>query len=122
MKAAVTWKSNAACAGVLIAVAFGIPSEALAAPVRECGNAGSMYGGAVQLVNVTTRNVGCRRARRFVRAFEKNSGPESDFTCSEDFVCEWRGWHCRNDGRRRGELDHRCWRGSRVIRWQARSS
>jgi hypothetical protein len=43
--------------------------EASAHPIRECGNAGTLYGGAVNVYNVTSRAVGCRDARRFARRY-----------------------------------------------------
>jgi hypothetical protein len=108
----------------VLALMVPVTTEADAAPVRECGSAGTIYDGAVKLTNVTSRNVRCSRARRLFRQFELHSGEESGFTCSEDFYCEWRGWHCRNDGRSRRYVDHRCEKPAPdrtyVVRWQAR--
>lgn len=111
-----------------LACVLTIPSAAQASRIRECATAGRVVpaaaprSAAVRLVNVTTRSVDCYTARRFARAFTLRSGPESGFTCSEDFYCRWRGWYCRNDGRHRRYTDHRCEyvtpTRTRVVRWQ----
>ena len=102
-----------ALAGSTVAV-----EDASAATIRECGSAGSLYSGQVRLYNVTSRLMPCRTARRFARNFVFKSGPETDFTCSEDRYCRWRGWRCRNVAVP-GEIDHRCTSRGRVVRWQA---
>jgi hypothetical protein len=82
-------------------------ASAQAASFKHCGDAGTMYGGQLRLTDVKAKRISCRKARRFARTFTAKSGEESDYTCSEDFYCTWRGWQCRNDGR--GEhLKHRC--------------
>jgi hypothetical protein len=93
------------------------PSAALAAeaaPIRECGDAGTLYGGQVRVYNVTSRVVGCRFARRFARAQIRHGGP----ACREDRWCSYRGWRCRHVAYRT-ESDIRCTKsGGRVVRWQ----
>lgn len=98
------------------------PGGASSASVTACGAAGSVFEGQVRIANVTTRNVPCQTAREFAVDFETTSGPETDFGCSEDASCTWRGWTCRNDGRQARSKDHRCEKGDRVVRWQARST
>ncbi len=107
-----------ALTGLLLAVAAMTASAA--APVRECGSAGRLYDGAVRLVNVTTRNVLCRAARRFARAFEQQGCvDDNSCACAEDRYCTFRRYVCRNVATS-SSIDHRCVRGRRVIRWQAR--
>ena len=98
------------------------PGGASSASVAVCGAAGSVFQGQVQIADVTTRNVPCQTAREFAAGFETTSGAETDFRCSEDASCTWRGWTCRNDGRQARSIDHRCEKGDRVVRWQARST
>lgn len=98
------------------------PGGASSASVTVCGAAGSVFQGQVQIADVTTRNVPCQTAREFAAGFETTSGAETDFRCSEDASCTWRGWTCRNDGRQARSIDHRCEKGDRVVRWQARST
>ena len=38
----------------------------------------------------------CPKARHFARNFVYYGGQETDFTCSEDRYCTFRGWDCRN--------------------------
>jgi hypothetical protein len=83
------------------------------APIRECGNAGTLYNGRVRLYNVTTRVVPCPRARRWVRRHMRTRSS----ACAEDRWCWYRGWRCRHIAYR-AEGDVRCTRGRRVIRWQ----
>jgi hypothetical protein len=104
--------SLAAAAAVLAA---GATAPARGAGINECGRAGTLYGGHARLVNVTTRGVGCRTARRFARGFVAGGSP----ACMEDRYCRHRGWDCLNYARR-GWIDSRCTTGSRVIRWQWR--
>jgi hypothetical protein len=108
--------------GVVVAAAVPISTFATSG-VRECGNAGTLYRGEVRLTNVTSRNVVCSEARRFARSFHLKGGQESDYTCSEDFYCTFRGYQCRNDGRSAKYIDHRCEKPSPtrtyVVRWQA---
>ena len=98
------------------------PGGASSASVTVCGAAGSVFQGQVQIADVTTRNVPCQTAREFAAGFETTSGAETDFRCSENASCTWRGWTCRNDGRQARSIDHRCEKGDRVVRWQARST
>jgi hypothetical protein len=85
-----------------------------AAPIRECGDAGRLYTGRVQVYNVTSRVVGCRFARRFARSQILYGGP----ACREDRWCTYRGWTCRHVAYR-DESDIRCTKsGGRVVRWQ----
>jgi len=98
------------------------PGGASSAPVTACGAAGSVFQGQVRIANVTARNVPCQTAREFAAGFETTSGAETDFRCSEDASCIWRGWTCRNDGRQARSIEHRCEKGDRVVRWQARST
>jgi hypothetical protein len=116
---------NVLIAGLIAVVALSVtltsPVLAQAASINECGNAGSAYGGAVKIVNVTSRNVGCVSARRFARRFVRVAGSETDYTCDEDRHCTWRGWSCTNIARG-SQTDHRCTKsGGRVIRFQTRS-
>lgn len=97
-------------------------SDAASGTVNGCGSGGSVFRGQVRITDVTSRNVPCATARGFAADFETLSGAETDFRCSEDASCTWRGWECRNDGRPRGSIDHRCEKGNRVVRWQARST
>jgi hypothetical protein len=84
------------------------------APIRECGNAGTLYAGQVRVYNVTSRVVGCRFARRFARRQMLDAGP----ACREDRWCTYRGWRCRHVTYR-AEGDIRCTNsGGRVVRWQ----
>jgi hypothetical protein len=107
-----------------VAVAFvvlWVPASAQGegAPIRECGNAGRLYGGAIGIYNVTSRVVPCRPARRFARHYVRYGGP----ACAEDRYCTYRGWSCTNVGYRVGgdyEVDSRCVKGARVVRFQAR--
>lgn len=85
-----------------------------------CGAGGSVYGGKLRITALTSRNVSCSTARDFARSFETKSGTETGFSCDEDFYCRWHGWKCRNDGRDRRVIDHRCVKSGRVVRWQAR--
>jgi hypothetical protein len=85
-----------------------------AAPIRECGRAGTLYGGAVSVYNVTTRKVACQRARRFARRQILYGGP----ACREDRHCTYRGWRCTHFSYS-SESDVRCTKpDGRVIRWQ----
>ncbi len=89
------------------------PAQA-AAPIRECGRAGTLYNGQVSVYNVTSRNVPCPRARRFARRQILYGGP----ACREDRWCTYRGWRCRHVAYR-AEVDIRCTKGGgRVVRWQ----
>jgi hypothetical protein len=85
-----------------------------AAPIRECGDAGTFFNGAVSIYNVTSRVVPCPRARRFARRYYRYGGP----ACREDRYCTYRGWRCRNVAYRE-ETDSRCTNsGGRVVRFQ----
>jgi hypothetical protein len=88
-----------------------------AAPIRECGNAGTLYNGQVRIYNVTSRVVRCRFARRFARSQVRYGGP----ACREDRWCTYRGWRCRHIAYRT-ESDVRCTRFTAhavlVVRWQ----
>jgi hypothetical protein len=86
-----------------LVVTVGVGS-AEAATFKQCGSAGTMYGGSVKLTKVQAKHTTCRKAKGFVRTYTKHSGP----ACAEDFYCTWRGWHCRNDGRQAGQIKHRC--------------
>lgn len=87
-----------------------------AAPIRECGRAGTLYGGAVSVYNVTTRRVACPKARRFARRQTLYGGP----ACREDRHCTYQGWRCTHFSNA-GESGMRCTKpGGRVIRWQYR--
>jgi hypothetical protein len=91
-----------------------LPASAEAAPIRECGDAGTLYNGQVSVYNVTSRNVPCPRARRFARRQVRYGGP----ACREDRFCTYRGWRCTHYSHR-GESDVRCTRSSgRVVHWQ----
>ena len=96
-------------------------SRTHASGVRNCGFAGYVFRGQVRIGNVTSRNVACGSARSFARAFETKSGAQSGYSCSEDAVCTFRGWTCRNTVRNASSADHRCVNGNRVVRWQTRS-
>jgi hypothetical protein len=92
-------------------------AEAHSAPIRECGNAGTLYGGNVSIYNVTSRAVSCHVARRFARRYIKYGGP----ACAEDRYCIYRGWDCTNVGYRIPggyEVDSRCINDARVVRFQ----
>jgi hypothetical protein len=107
-------KGKLAVLAVLVAGWGGVTSEAEAAPIRECGDAGSFFGGAVRIYNVTSRVVLCPRARRFARRYFRHGGP----ACREDRYCTYRGWRCRNVASRE-ETDSRCTNtGGRVVRFQ----
>ena len=101
---------------IAVTALAGTAATPASAAVNSCGNGRRVH--RVRIVNVTSINVGCPTSRRFAFDFETKSGPESDFRCSEDFNCTWRGYRCRNDGRRPRRIDHRCVRGSKVVRWQ----
>jgi hypothetical protein len=81
-----------------------------AAPIPECGDISR------HIYNVTSRVVRCRFARRFVRRV--NVIP----ACTEDQICHYRGWRCRQRGYRIPggyETDSRCTKsGGRVVRYQ----
>jgi hypothetical protein len=100
-----------AAAALLAAVA----SAPARGAINECGRAGTLYGGQVRLVNVTTRGVACRTARRFARRFVSHGSP----ACMEDRYCRHRGWDCLNYAGS-ASIDTRCATGIRVIRWQWR--
>ncbi len=90
------------------------PTPTKAAEVRECGDAGTLYGGALRIKNVTTRGVRCSYAKYFARSLTYRGGP----VCDEDLVCRFRGWRCvsRAHGH---QVDRRCTKGQRyVIRFQ----
>jgi len=107
-------KGKLAVLAVLVAGWGGVTSEAEAAPIRECGDAGSFFGGAVRIYNVTSRVLLCPRARRFARRYFRHGGP----ACREDRYCTYRGWRCRNVASRE-ETDSRCTNtGGRVQRFQ----
>lgn len=101
-----------AAAIALMAVAAALvattPQVAHAASFTRCGNAGTMYSGQLKLANVGALHITCRKARRFARRFERKAGEETGYRCAEDFYCTWRGWQCRNDGRSRTVINHRC--------------
>ena len=80
-------KGKLAVLAVLVAGWGGVTSEAEAAPIRECADAGS-FGGAVRIYNVTSRVLLCPRARRFARRYFRHGGP----ACREDRYCTYRGW------------------------------
>jgi hypothetical protein len=86
-----------------VAVAALPVSHAGAHPIKECGNAGTLYDGAISVYNVTTRAVSCRAARRFARRYIVYGGP----ACAEDRYCRYRGWRCRNVAVG-AEIDSRC--------------
>jgi hypothetical protein len=103
----------------LVAVTPSAAAEADAAPIRECDSAGWLYGGQLRISNVTSRAVPCPSARRFARRYILYGGP----ACSEDRYCTYRGWSCTNVGYQVGrayEIDSRCVKGRRVVRWQSR--
>ena len=90
-----------------LAVVLLLPANASAASVRECGSVGA--GG----YNITARNVSCSYARSYAR--------------NSDGRRTHRGYRCTTRSRNVGpasefhdlyEIDNRCIRGSRVIRWQ----
>jgi hypothetical protein len=85
--------------------------RAEAAPIRECGNAGTLHDGQVRVYNVTSRNVVCPRARRFARNQMRYGGP----ACAEDRYCTYRGWRCTHF-----PGDIRCTNSARVIHWHYR--
>jgi hypothetical protein len=102
----------------LVVGALAVPVPATAASVNECGDGAILYGGHAQIVNVTSRIVGCATARRFARAFEVQGCYDNrSCGCAEDRYCSFRRYRCRNVAGRRS-IDHRCTRGARVIRWQ----
>ena len=107
-------------AATLIGSAFA--GNASAASIRECGGVLPAGGyrfeydpppGAAFAYNVTTRRVGCRRARRFIAHAARIRHAGGVFTT--------RGFVCRD--RYSGELiDTRCKaRGGKVIRWRGGS-
>jgi hypothetical protein len=107
---------------LVVVSALVAPGAASAAPIRECGNAGTVYDGNVRIVNVTSRVVRCRFARRFARAQMLHAGP----ACREDRWCRFRGWRCRHIAYRETS-DIRCTtvtgherRVRPVVRWQTR--
>jgi hypothetical protein len=55
-----------------------------AAPIRECGDI------RTDIYNVTSRVVSCRTARRLARRLVVIPA------CTEDQLCRYRGWRCRN--------------------------
>ena len=84
--------------GSLVAVGAGIVVAALAvpasaAPIVECGNYGATSSGRVGwtygeiegagIYNVTTRNVGCSTARRFVRRYRGTDTYYPTWRCRE---------------------------------------
>lgn len=99
------------------ALAAAIPvSQAAAHPIRDCGNAGTLYGGAVKVYKITSRAVRCPAARRFSRTYIRYGGS----ACAEDRYCRYRDWRCKNVSSG-GEMDSRCTKGAhRVIRFQYR--
>jgi Ni/Co efflux regulator RcnB len=112
MRGAVKGSVAALAAALLLA---GMAAPAQAARIIECGNWGATESGrsgwtyeeivGARIYNVTTRKVGCSKARRFVRRYR---GTDTYFPT----------WRCRefNDY----ELsDIRCTAsGGRVIHWQ----
>jgi hypothetical protein len=108
----------------LIAAAFvaaAIAPSAQAAPVRECfGILGldnprqfvdpdTFDGGVVIAGNVTTRNVSCVTARRFIVRFTKRANQNGTY----------RGFRCRSTFPAFEAVDTRCTASrGRVIRWQ----
>jgi hypothetical protein len=105
-----------AAAIVTAAVTLGAAATASAAPVRECGNWGYIESAAktgwtngqisgAGIFNVTTRNVGCSTARRFVRRYR---GTDSYYPA----------WRCRETNDYEFS-DVRCTAANgRVIHWQ----
>jgi hypothetical protein len=99
---------------VAAVVLLPVSAEGEAAPIRECGNAGSLHDGQVHVYNVTSRVVSCSFARRFARRQMLYGGP----ACREDRWCTYRRWRCRHVAYR-VEGDIRCTNsGGRVVRWQ----
>lgn len=104
--------------GAVALVALTLATGAAASGINECGNWGVHANGRVGwgmgpiqgagIFNVTTRRVGCRTARRFVRRYK---GTDSGYP----------RWRCHeiNDYE---SSDVRCTAaGGRVIRWQSGS-
>jgi len=101
----------------LVAFALVMAAGASAGPVSECGD-GANLGPRGQIVNVTTRAVGCAKARRFARDFHLQGCHDTQSCqCAEDRFCTYRRFSCRNVDQRTSS-DHRCTRGTQVIRWQ----
>ena len=75
--------------------------KAYGSRIIECGHLDEGVG----VKNLTTRKVSCRRARRIVRAYDRDRTPYG-FGCRE-----------RETGRPY-ETDIRCTRGAQVVRWQ----
>ena len=104
---------------IALVAAIACPRAAVAAPITECGNYGWIEGqgrtgwtyGRIDgagIFNVTTRRVGCRYARRFVRSWEGQVGARRH-----------RGFKCRYVSQAHEYADVRCTRrGAKVIRWQ----
>jgi hypothetical protein len=83
--------SAAAVAAVLLVATPAVPAHA--SPIIECGNYGASASGRVGwtdgdiegagIYNVTTRNVGCATARRFVRRYRGTDTYYPTWRCRE---------------------------------------
>jgi len=72
----------------VLLLAIGSSATAEAAPLRECGDLRVSFGvSIIDVTNITTRSVGCSRARRFSRAFAKQG---VTFACQEGPYCFFR--------------------------------
>ena len=72
-----------------------------------------------ELFDIATRNVSCRRARDFVRDYERSSNNDTRLECAEGGSCTFRRYRC-TQSRSADPAKHRCARGSRVVRWKSR--
>jgi hypothetical protein len=113
-------RSSPYIAAAVVAVAtLPFTGTAGAAPIRECGNYGWIADEArtgwtsgpidgAGIVNVTTRKVSCRYARRFVRSWDGQVGQRRH-----------RRFRCRYVSEGYEYADIRCTRRpGKVIRWQ----
>lgn len=77
--------------------------------VRECGHFSVRQGSPAGVLNLTTRNVDCRYARKFA----------TQVTARYPFPRHWAGSSCRSHYSMHGLLfDLRCVKGGEVIHWQ----
>ena len=96
-------------AGLLTAVALAGPSAAQAAPIRNCGDAGS------NIHNVTTRNLTCSTARRAAKqaGFIQHGNYTFTHPTDDRYRCR-----VRIPDPRSWRVDVRCTYWFYVVRWQ----
>jgi len=108
-------------AALLLAVALAGASPAQAASCKKVrytlgsGEDANVY----ELFDIATRKVSCRRARDFVRDYERSSNNDTRLECAEGGSCTFRRYRC-TQSRSADPARHRCVRGSRVVRWKSR--